>query len=138
MTHQHEILPLEGIGTTGGGPDPLRNDTGTNESATTRAVPRVSGTPADRVAEQWQTIQGKFVDDPRGSVSEARALVDDLMQRLVQSFSEQREALDRQWSTEPTVSTEQLRLCLQQYRALFTQLFPVVPPEQQSDMRPQR
>lgn len=128
--HQHEILPLEGVGTTDGSP----HVAGHNETDEAR----VAVTSPDRVSTQWQAIQGKFVDDPRGSVTDARALVDDLIQHVVRSVTEQREALDRQWSSEPTTSTEQLRLCLQQYRALFTQLSPVVSPSQAPDTRTQR
>lgn len=129
--HQHEILPLEDVGTTGDSPDVARHDEGTHQA-------RAADSPADRVSTQWQAIQGKFVDDPRGSVADARVLVDDLIQHVMRSVTERRVALDRQWSSEPTVSTEQLRLCLQQYRALFTQLFPVVSPSHLPYTRPQR
>lgn len=123
MTHQHELLPLESVDTAGDSHEPARLDERANDSI---AVPS-SNAPGGQALEHWRAIQGKFVDDPRGSVVDARALVDDLIQRVTRSFTEHRESLDRQWSTEPTVSTEQLRLCLQQYRALFTQLLPVVP-----------
>ncbi|HEU5076773.1 MAG TPA: hypothetical protein VFU02_21435 [Polyangiaceae bacterium] len=148
MTHphdvlQHDILPLETVDTTSTDievvaeePRAIRSDVGvTPESA--EAAQRSNAppgqvlegatTPPGQVLDNWKAIQGKFVDDPRGSVADARALVDDLIQHVVRSVTERRESLDRQWSSEPSVSTEQLRLCLQQYRALFTHLLPVVP-----------
>ncbi|HEY6726263.1 MAG TPA: hypothetical protein VI197_19640, partial [Polyangiaceae bacterium] len=122
MTHQHELLPLESVDAEDGH-DQVRLAEQANDAPVAPAH-----APTDQALDHWRAIQGKFVDDPRGSVADARALVDDLIQHVVRSFSEHRESLDRQWSSEPTVSTEQLRLCLQQYRALFTQLLPVVPP----------
>lgn len=139
MTPQHQILPLEGVGTTNGNGEHTRGDEAAHHSGAAPA-PVVLGpsTPTDQVLEHWKAIQGKFVDDPHGSVADARALVDDLIQHIVRGFTEQRESLDRQWSGEAAVSTEQLRLCLQQYRALFAQLSPVVPTLNAADTSPQR
>ena len=139
MTPQHQLSPLEGVGTTNGNGEHTRADEAANDSgAVPPPVVLGLGTPGDQVLEHWKTIQGKFVDDPYGSVTDARALVDDLIQHIVRGFTEQRESLDRQWSGEAAVSTEQLRLCLQQYRALFAQLSPVVPTVNAADTRPQR
>ena len=123
MTHQHDLLPVESVDSAGG-----RQHAQLDEQIDDHPVAApASSAPPSQALEHWRAIQGKFVDDPRGSVADARALVDDLIQQVVRSFAEHRASLDLQWSTEPTVSTEQLRLCLQQYRALFTQLLPVVP-----------
>jgi len=121
MTHQHELLPLASV-------DSVRN----GEAARNVAVPDSPAAPGphtlpSEALEQWRAVQGRFVDDPRGSVADARTLVEDLIQQVVRRLAEQRASLDLQWSGEPTISTEQLRLCLQQYRALFTQLLPIVP-----------
>jgi len=94
------------------------------------ALPDASYLPdasSAQVGERWQSIQAEFVDDPRRSVAEAHALVADLVQRIVDSFTSEREALERQWQTGGEVSTEDLRLCLQRYRAFFTRLLPVAP-----------
>lgn len=122
MTHQHELLPLESVDSAGG-----REQAQLDEQVNDPAAAPASSAPPTQAIEHWRAIQGKFVDDPRGSVADARALVDDLIQQVVRGFAEHSASLDLQWSTEPKVSTEQLRLCLQQYRALFTQLLPVVP-----------
>ena len=142
MTHQHEILPIENVETTsrsprrGGEEDMATPATpALGERAGVVEAPNASGS---QVPEHWKAIQGRFVDDPRGSVADARALVDDLIQHVLRSFTEQRESLDRQWTAEASVSTEQLRVCLQQYRALFTQLLPVVPQPSAMEAGPTR
>ncbi|HEY8945538.1 MAG TPA: hypothetical protein VIM73_14820 [Polyangiaceae bacterium] len=76
--------------------------------------------------ERWRNIQGGFVDDPRRSVAEAHELVGELVQQIVDSFTHEREGLERQWQSGESVSTEDLRVCLQRYRAFFTRLLPVV------------
>lgn len=143
MTHQHELLPLESVATTGENRVPdAREGEAPSESGVAPAAfsqpqklepAKLAYVPANQAFEQWKSIQGKFVDDPRGSVQEARTLLDDLIQRIVHSLTEHKESLDRQWSSEPTASTEQLRLCLQHYRTLFTRLLPVVPTEHRTD-----
>lgn len=81
---------------------------------------------SSRVNERWSRVQAEFVDDPRKSVSEAHELVGELVQRIVDSFTEERNDLERQWSQGGDVSTEELRVCLQRYRAFFSRLLPTV------------
>jgi hypothetical protein len=71
---------------------------------------------------RWEVIQTAFVDEPRRSVEEANALVDELMQRLAESFSDARSRLEDQWDRGDEVSTEELRVTLQRYRAFFNRL----------------
>jgi hypothetical protein len=75
--------------------------------------------------QKWNEIQARFVDEPRGSVEEANALVSDLMDRLVSSFSEQRERLEGQWERGDDVTTEDLRMVLMRYRSFFGRLLEV-------------
>jgi hypothetical protein len=148
MNHQHEILPLGELGTTHSGEARELSDVDidvelasqplplvTSAAVPEPAAPAASGsdpTP-DRALERWRLIQGNFVDDPRGALADARTLVDDLMQAIVRDFTERREALDRQWAPEQTTSTEQLRVCLQHYRAFLTRILPVLPATSQVD-----
>lgn len=74
--------------------------------------------------ERWQRIQTDFVDDPRKSVAEAHELVGELTQRIVDAFAKERSDLERQWSEGDSVSTEDLRVCLQRYRTFFSRLLP--------------
>ena len=77
--------------------------------------------------ERWQQVQSTFVDDPQRSVAEAHQLVGELMQRINSAFAEERAQLERAWSSGQQVSTEELRVCLQRYRAFFSRLLPSVP-----------
>lgn len=78
-----------------------------------------------QAGDRWQRIQAEFVDDPRKSVGEAHELVGELVQRIVDAFTNERRELERQWSKGDDVSTEDLRVCLQRYRAFFSRLLPL-------------
>jgi hypothetical protein len=71
---------------------------------------------------RWTEIQTRFVDAPRESVEQADALVAELMQRLAQTFAQERQALEDQWSGGRDPSTEDLRVGLQRYRSFFERL----------------
>jgi hypothetical protein len=83
--------------------------------------------PADREAmtQRWRDIQADFVDQPRKAMQDADALVAGLMQQLAQMFSQERSQLEAQWSRGDQVSTEDLRVSLQRYRAFFERLLSV-------------
>jgi len=71
---------------------------------------------------EWQTIQANFVDSPRNSVEQADALVKKTIDTLATSFSEMRSSLERTWEKNGEVSTEELRLAMQNYRSFFKRL----------------
>jgi hypothetical protein len=102
----------------------------TAETATTKPNP-ASTTPylpeadSERVHERWRRVQTEFVDDPRKSVSEAHQLVSDMVERIVETFTQERNELEGQWSKGADVSTEDLRVCLQRYRTFFERLLPL-------------
>jgi hypothetical protein len=81
---------------------------------------------SSQASERWQRIQSEFVDDPRRSVTQAHELVGELTQRIVDAFAKERSDLERQWSKGDSVSTEDMRVCLQRYRAFFSRLLPSV------------
>jgi hypothetical protein len=97
----------------------------------------VSGKPGDGAATlfpekeandfrtRWTDIQTGFVDEPRRSVEQADALVAEVMKRLADSFAEERSRLEGQWGRGDDVSTEDLRVALQRYRAFFDRLLNV-------------
>jgi hypothetical protein len=97
-------------------------DSSPTEEFRTSYLPEKDSTQA---SQRWQRIQGEFVDDPRKSVGEAHELVGELMQRIVDSFANERRELENQWSKGGDVSTEDLRVCLQRYRAFFSRLLPL-------------
>jgi hypothetical protein len=76
--------------------------------------------------ERWESIQTGFVDEPRRSVEQADNLVDEVVKRLSESFSNERASLERQWASgADKVSTEDLRLALRRYRSFFNRLLSV-------------
>jgi hypothetical protein len=72
--------------------------------------------------EQWRRIQSQFVDDPRKAVNDAHELVSGMVQRIVSAFERERGDLEKQWSKGDSVSTEDLRVCLQRYKTFSTRL----------------
>ena len=103
-----------------------RAETGDTEEA---AAPADGGheplLPADQTEQftaRWREIQTGFVDEPRDSVAKADALVADLMRRLAEGFSEERQRLESQWDSGDDVSTEDLRVALTRYRSFFDRL----------------
>jgi PRC-barrel domain len=71
---------------------------------------------------QWNAIQAEFVDHPETSVEAADSLVAQVMKRLAEIFSKEREKLESQWRQGEEVSTEDLRVALQRYRSFFNRL----------------
>lgn len=78
----------------------------------------------DRFAAEWDRIEVAFVDDPRRAVEKADRLVGEVIQALTDSFGDTRSQLERQWGEGAEISTEDLRLTLQRYRAFFARLLP--------------
>ena len=77
---------------------------------------------ADEFQSRWEEIQVRFVDEPRGAVEDADALVATVMQRLAEGFASEREQLEAQWGRGEDISTEDLRVALQRYRSFFQRL----------------
>jgi hypothetical protein len=101
-----------------------------------------------RFAEAWRSDQAKFVDDPKGAVVEADRLVADLMQvrgypvgdfdqraadvsvdhpHVVQNYRVAHDIAVREHRGE--ASTEDLRVAMVHYRALFDDLLDSVEPQ---------
>ena len=80
---------------------------------------------ASKMRREWESVQAGFVDEPRRAVEEADHLVASAMKRLAEMFAEERQRLEAQWDRGGDVSTEDLRLALQRYRAFFGRLLSV-------------
>ena len=89
---------------------------------TPRAVLLLPGHDIEDLRSRWTDVQAGFVDEPRKSVEQADALVADVMKRLAETFASERSKLEGQWSRGDNVSTEDLRVALQHYRAFFDRL----------------
>jgi hypothetical protein len=70
-------------------------------------------------------IQVGFVDEPRRAVEEADKLVASAIQRLAQVFAAERTKLEGEFKRGDNVSTEDLRVALQQYRSFFSRLLSI-------------
>ena len=84
-----------------------------------------SETDAKGFRARWESLQVSFVDEPRRSVEQADSLVAEAIKRLAEVFAEERQKLEGQWDRGDNVSTEDLRLALQRYRAFFGRLLSV-------------
>ena len=82
-------------------------------------------TETSELSRRWSDIQASFVDQPRRAVELADSLVAETMQRLAQTFAAARENLEKQWDRGEKVTTEDLRVTLQRYRAFFDRLLSV-------------
>jgi len=71
---------------------------------------------------RWDSIQTRFVDEPRIAVEEADGLVAATIKDLAESFAKQRAELEHRWTKGNDVSTEDLRLALRRYRSFFQRL----------------
>ena len=76
----------------------------------------------DDYQRRWEHIQSAFVDEPRRAVEEADALVAEVIRALADSFSNEQQRLEGQWSSGDNVSTDDLRIALQRYRSFFQRL----------------
>jgi hypothetical protein len=85
---------------------------------------------AAELRTRWQHAQAGFIDDPQEAVGEAADLIEQTAQSLVIALRARQRELRVEWERrgdpgEPdavTPDTEQLRLIMQRYRALFNQL----------------
>jgi hypothetical protein len=80
---------------------------------------------AGKFRSRWADVQGAFVDSPRSAVERADSLVAETMKRLAEIFSDERTKLEGQWGRGDDVTTEDLRVALQRYRAFFDRLLNV-------------
>jgi hypothetical protein len=91
---------------------------------------------AEQFTAQWQEIQFRFVDDPRGSVTEAADIVAQVtakmeaaiqerqqaIQERQQAIAEQQRSLRGRWGENSNADTENLRETLRMYKTFLDQL----------------
>lgn len=90
-----------------------------------KSTPLFPENEATNFRSRWTEIQAAFVDEPRRAVEQGDALVADVIKRLADSFANERSKLENQWGRGDDVSTEDLRVSLQRYRAFFDRLLSV-------------
>ena len=77
---------------------------------------------SEHLRTRWNEIQGRFVDEPRSAVQQADALVSEVVEKITQMFASEHSSLESQWKQGNDVTTEDLRIALQHYRAFFNRL----------------
>ena len=82
----------------------------------------LDGEVINDLRSRWNTIQIEFVDQPHASVEQAGALVAEAMATVTQALAEKQRILDERWVNRDEVTTEDLRLTVQQYRSFFNYL----------------
>ena len=86
----------------------------------------ITSTGVNGTDERWHDIVAGFIDDPRGSVSEAAELVEAEVTSLIALLSRRRDTLGGTWQTgqasETGSVTEDLRLAIRGYREFSSQL----------------
>jgi hypothetical protein len=99
-----------------------RDEDQRHAAADDRLEPLFDPAREDDLRQRWHSLQARFVDEPRETVSDADSLVAELLRDLASSFDQARAKLEGQWSSGEDVSTEDLRLALQRYRSFFERL----------------
>jgi hypothetical protein len=89
------------------------------------ATPLFDEGESEKFRAHWLSIQTQFVDEPRNAVKQADELVAATMKRLAEVFASERDNLERDWDSGQDISTEDLRIALQRYRAFFDRLLSV-------------
>jgi sRNA-binding protein len=81
--------------------------------------------PPERISEfrtRWSRVQELFVEDPRRSLEQAGANVQDVIRELGASFARERSDLERRMAGGDSVSTEELRVALRRYKSFFDRI----------------
>lgn len=94
----------------------MPGDVGTEPAGTSWTEGTATG-----LRDRWQDLQLRFVDDPRGVLSEAQSLVAEAVQGQVTALTRQQAELDT-WASGGNGDTEQLRVALQRYRDFFDRM----------------
>lgn len=105
--------------------EPRPRVAGPSGGPATESTPLFASDETEHLRSDWSEIQTAFVDEPRKCVEKADQLVARVVQRLAESFSQERSRLEGQWSKGEDVSTEDLRIALQRYRSFFDRLLSV-------------
>jgi hypothetical protein len=77
---------------------------------------------ADSYRVRWEAVQAGFVDEPRQSVENADELVAVVVADILGAVDGERDALAGIWQADRQVTTEELRVAFQRYRAVFDRL----------------
>ena len=82
------------------------------------AAPGAGPSVDARAESQWSEILAMFVDDPRGSVTEASVMVNEAIDAFIATARERQASLAASWQAQ-NADTERLRMALQDYRTFW-------------------
>ena len=102
-----------------------RRETKSVSAQADRPTPLFPENETANFRSRWTEVQTAFVDEPRRAVEQADGLVAEVVKRLATSFADERRKLEDQWGRGDDVSTEDLRVAMQRYRAFFDRLLNV-------------
>jgi hypothetical protein len=103
---------------------PVPGAPGTGDTTGVQAASAALVAHGAELHDDWARIQSAFVDDPRGSVSQAADLVSQVTSSLVNALQEREQTLRGAWDShgDQGPDTENLRNALRDYRAFFEML----------------
>jgi hypothetical protein len=106
---------------------PVPGAPGTGDTTGVQAASAALVVHGAELHDDWARIQSAFVDDPRGSVSQAADLVSQVTSSLVNALQERERTLRGAWDShgDQGPDTENLRNALRDYRAFFEMLIKV-------------
>jgi hypothetical protein len=84
----------------------------------TERPPAFDPEEAEELSGRWTEIASAFIDSPRIAVAQADELVGEVIERLMKVFNDERAMLHRALE-DGSLTTEDLRLALRRYHALF-------------------
>jgi hypothetical protein len=113
------------LGSAASRPEPASGGSKASEPVNQEATPLFAANESEEFRTRWNSIQASFVDEPRKAVEQADGLVASTMKRLAEVFAQERTRLEQQWDRGDKVSTEDLRVALQRYRAFFHRLLSI-------------
>ncbi|HEY5057041.1 MAG TPA: hypothetical protein VII58_12830 [Acidobacteriaceae bacterium] len=106
-------------------PLPASTTAGNVSATTTSATSSPALFPEDELHNfraRWDQVQTSFVDEPRKAVEQADNLVANVVKRIAEQFSAERDKLEHRWDKGDEVNTEDLRQTFRSYRSFFDRL----------------
>lgn len=85
----------------------------------------LSDEEVEEYRSRWNDIQVQFVDSPCSAVEQGDTLVAETLERVKQAMSDHQNSLNQQWLNHDDISTEELRLTLQNYRAFLDHILKI-------------
>ncbi|NUP46733.1 MAG: hypothetical protein HOW97_05385 [Catenulispora sp.] len=119
---QTPVLADEGLGEQEDLGSEPEDDTSTGP-ASALAEPLLASASAGAFLDRWSDVQAGFIEDPHRSVTDADALLTEVVSAF-QEAVEQRRARISAILSDGTADTEDLRLALLDYRAAITTMLP--------------